>query len=104
LGSWLIGLSQHGGDVNAEDLAQQTALHWAAVRGATSVTDVLLESGARLEAADVNGYRVCNRFVFLNLSSPFRILCSVVGLLVSGCNSSLIKARVLVPKAVLIIV
>lgn len=59
---WLIVLLQHGGDVNAEDNSQQTALHWAAVRGATATADVLLENGARLEAADVNGYRVCNRF------------------------------------------
>uniref|UniRef100_A0ACD5X0U3 Uncharacterized protein n=1 Tax=Avena sativa TaxID=4498 RepID=A0ACD5X0U3_AVESA len=48
---------EHGGDVNAEDLAQQTALHWAAVRGATAVADVLLDNSARLEAADVSGYR-----------------------------------------------
>ncbi|XP_044981454.1 probable protein S-acyltransferase 23 isoform X2 [Hordeum vulgare subsp. vulgare] len=49
---------EHGGDVNAEDHSQQTALHWAAVRGATATADVLLENGARLEAGDVNGYRL----------------------------------------------
>ena len=49
---------KHGGDVNATDLMQQTALHWAAVNGATSVADILLDNGARVEAADVNGYRV----------------------------------------------
>ena len=69
--------------MNAEDHAQQTALHWAAVRGATAVADVLLESGARLEAADVNGYRVCNYVVVLNLYSPFWVLFNVLGL-VSG--------------------
>lgn len=36
---------------------QQTALHWAAVRGGIAVTDVLLQNGARVEAADINGYR-----------------------------------------------
>jgi len=54
----LFGLLQYGGDVNATDHARQTALHWAAVRGSTSVADVLMEHGARVEAADVNGYRV----------------------------------------------
>ena len=44
--------------MNATDHAHQTALHWAAVRGATAVADLLLENGARIEAADVNGYRV----------------------------------------------
>jgi palmitoyltransferase ZDHHC13/17 len=44
--------------VNATDHARQTALHWAAVRGSTSVADVLMEHGARVEAADVNGFRV----------------------------------------------
>ncbi|KAH9625762.1 hypothetical protein KSS87_017599 [Heliosperma pusillum] len=47
----------HGGDVNAEDNGMQTALHWAAVRGSTAVADLLLQNGARVEAADVNGYR-----------------------------------------------
>ena len=47
--------------MNATDHAQQTALHWAAVRGSTSVADVLVEHGARVEAADVNGYRVMRR-------------------------------------------
>jgi len=49
---------KHGSDVNAVDNSQQTALHWAAVRGAIAVADVLLQNGARVEAADLNGYRV----------------------------------------------
>lgn len=44
--------------MNAVDNAQQTALHWAAVNGSVAVADVLLQSGARVEAADSNGYRV----------------------------------------------
>ena len=51
-------LLKHGGDVHATDNAKQTALHWAAVRGSITAADVLLQSGARVEAADVNGYRV----------------------------------------------
>ena len=58
LGWCLFGFLKHGGDVNAADHMQQTALHWAAVRGSIAAADVLLESGARVEAADVNGYRV----------------------------------------------
>lgn len=53
--SWFL---KHGADVNATDLMQQTALHWAAVRGAITVADLLLENGARMEAADIHGYRV----------------------------------------------
>lgn len=49
--------------MNAADLGQQTALHWAAVRGAVAVADVLLQNGARVEAADLNGYRVNNSIV-----------------------------------------
>ncbi|KAL0365252.1 UNVERIFIED_CONTAM: putative protein S-acyltransferase 23 [Sesamum angustifolium] len=47
----------NGGEVNAKDNAGQTALHWAAVRGSIAAADVLLQNGARVEAADVNGYR-----------------------------------------------
>lgn len=53
---WL--LLKHGGDVNATDNNRQTALHWAAVRGSIAVVDVLVQNGARVEAADVHGYRV----------------------------------------------
>ena len=49
---------KHGAEVNATDHIQQTALHWAAVRGTTIVADLLLDNGARLEAADMHGYRV----------------------------------------------
>lgn len=51
-------LLKHGGDVNAVDNARQTALHWAAVRGSVTVADILLQNGARVEASDLNGYRV----------------------------------------------
>lgn len=44
--------------MNATDLSQQTALHWAAVRGSIGVADLLLQNGGRVEAADANGYRV----------------------------------------------
>ena len=54
-------LLKHGGDVHATDNAKQTALHWAAVRGSIAAADVLLQSGARVEATDVNGYRVIAR-------------------------------------------
>ncbi|KAL5067179.1 hypothetical protein RYX36_018066, partial [Vicia faba] len=43
---------------NAKDNTQQTALHWAAVRGSVAAAGVLLENGARVEAADINGCRV----------------------------------------------
>ncbi|GJZ78404.1 zinc finger, DHHC-type, palmitoyltransferase, ankyrin repeat-containing domain protein [Tanacetum coccineum] len=36
----------------------QTALHWSAVRGAIQVADLLLEEGARVNAADIYGYQV----------------------------------------------
>lgn len=49
---------QRGGEVNTKDNAGQTALHWAAVRGSIAAADVLLQNGARVEAADINGYRV----------------------------------------------
>jgi len=58
---------KHGGDVNAADNSGQSALHWAAVRGCIAVADVLLQNGARIEAADFNGYRViANDPVLLN--------------------------------------
>lgn len=44
--------------MNAADNSQQTAFHWAAVRGSVAAADVLVQNGARIEAADVNGYRV----------------------------------------------
>ena len=58
---------KHGGDVNQHDNVRQTALHWAAVRGSIAVADVLLQNGGRVEAADVNGYRV-KMFCILLLS------------------------------------
>jgi palmitoyltransferase ZDHHC13/17 len=48
--------------VNSADLGGQTALHWAAVRGATPVADILLQNGAHPEAADTHGYRVISQF------------------------------------------
>lgn len=58
-------LLKHGGDVNATDGRLQTALHWAAVQGSVAVADVLMQNGARVEAADGNGYRVLFTFHFL---------------------------------------
>lgn len=49
---------KHGGDVNSAASLKQTALHWAAVRGSVTVADILLQNGARVEASDVNGFRV----------------------------------------------
>ncbi|GKA11608.1 serine carboxypeptidase-like protein 13 isoform X1 [Tanacetum coccineum] len=48
---------KRGADVNAVDLTGQTALHWSAVRGAIQVADLLLEEGARVNAADIYGYQ-----------------------------------------------
>lgn len=54
-----IGLDwQHGGDINATDHTGQTALHWSAVRGAIQVAELLLQEGARVNSADMNGYQV----------------------------------------------
>lgn len=44
--------------MNSTDSMKQTALHWAAVRGSIAVADVLLQNGARVEAADAHGFRV----------------------------------------------
>lgn len=44
---------------------QQTALHWAAVRGSIAAADVLLDNGARVEAADLNGYRVHGIIIYI---------------------------------------
>jgi len=49
-------LLERGADVNGADAQGQTALHWAAVRGAVPVAELLLRSGARLERADSRGY------------------------------------------------
>lgn len=40
------------------DHTGQTALHWSAVRGANQVAELLLQEGARVNAADMNGYQV----------------------------------------------
>lgn len=55
--------------MNSVDLGGQTALHWAAVRGATPVADILLQNGAHPEAADTHGYRVISQ-----ISHHFRVL------------------------------
>ena len=63
--------------MNAADHTQQTALHWSAVRGSFTAADILLQNGARLEAADVNGYRVISFLVtsIIYFSSLGRMLC-----------------------------
>ncbi|MBA0719201.1 hypothetical protein Golax_006902, partial [Gossypium laxum] len=48
----------HGGDVHAVDHNGQTALHWSAVRGAVQVAEVLLQEGARVDAAEIYGYQI----------------------------------------------
>lgn len=49
---------QHGADVNAADHTGQTALHWSSVRGAIQVAELLLQEGAKVDAADMYGYQV----------------------------------------------
>lgn len=49
---------QHGADINAMDHTGQTALHWSAVRGGIQVAELLLQEGARVNAADMYGYQV----------------------------------------------
>ncbi|KAK6135502.1 hypothetical protein DH2020_030755 [Rehmannia glutinosa] len=57
-GFTLIAIANlHGGDINARDHTGQTALHWSAVRGAVQVAELLLQEGARVSAADFNGYQ-----------------------------------------------
>lgn len=53
--------------MNAKDNTGQTALHWAAVRGSIAAADVLLQNGARVEADDLNGYRVMQNFISKNI-------------------------------------
>lgn len=53
-----VRIWQHGGDVNAADHTGQTAIHWCAVRGAIKVAEILLQEGARVNAADMYGYQV----------------------------------------------
>ena len=45
------------------DHTGQTALHWTAVRGAIQVAELLLQEGARVNAADMYGYQVSVIFV-----------------------------------------
>ena len=44
--------------MNAADHTGQTALHWSAVRGAIQAAELLLQEGARVNAADMYGYQV----------------------------------------------
>ncbi|MBA0838754.1 hypothetical protein Goarm_004548, partial [Gossypium armourianum] len=53
-----VRLDTHGGDVHAVDHNGQTALHWSAVRGAVQVAEVLLQEGARVDAAEIYGYQI----------------------------------------------
>lgn len=64
---WIAIVWQHGGDVNATDHSGQTALHWSAVRGAIQVAELLLQEGARVNAADMNGYQVRLMWLFFPL-------------------------------------
>ncbi|KAL1531301.1 protein S-acyltransferase [Salvia divinorum] len=52
---------------NARDRTGQTALHWSAVKGAIQVAELLLQEGARVGLADLNGYQILN---YLNISFP----------------------------------
>lgn len=49
---------QHGADLNAADASGQTALLWAAVRGALPAAETLLRAGARIDQTDNKGYGV----------------------------------------------
>lgn len=48
------------------DHTGQTALHWSAVRGAIQVAELLLQEGARVNAADIYGYQVSNLVVYFS--------------------------------------
>jgi hypothetical protein len=52
----LTVLLERGADVNGVDGQGQTALHWAAVRGAVPASELLMRAGARLDRADSRGY------------------------------------------------
>lgn len=69
---------QHGGDVNAADHTGQTALHWSAVRGAMQVAEVLLQEGARVNAADMYGYQVCFHHIVFPTRNATLPICSSV--------------------------
>ena len=58
--------------MNATDHTGQTALHWSAVRGAIQVAELLLQEGARVNAADMNGYQV--RLILLFPRTPRALL------------------------------
>jgi len=53
--------------VSAADHTGQTALHWSAVRGAIQVAELLLQEGARVDAADMYGYQVALFFLYTAL-------------------------------------
>jgi len=57
--------------VNAADHTGQTALHWSAVRGAVQVAELLLQEGARVNAADMYGYQVALFFLYTVRESDF---------------------------------
>lgn len=44
--------------MQGRDGLQQTALHWAAVRGSVAAAQVLLDAHARTDALDQSGYTV----------------------------------------------
>ncbi|CAA3021614.1 S-acyltransferase 24 [Olea europaea subsp. europaea] len=60
------GYSSHGADVNAADHTGQMALHWCAVRGAIQVAELLLQEGARVNAAHMYGYQGCDHLGWSN--------------------------------------
>ena len=53
--------------MSAADHTGQTALHWSAVRGAIQVAELLLQEGARVDAADMYGYQVALFFLYTAL-------------------------------------
>ena len=74
-------LLAQGADVNAPQGDGMTALHWAAFRGDTTLTDVLIKAGAKLEATTRNG-----AYTPLHLASKEGHALTVRRLLKAGSN------------------
>jgi len=62
----LFLFSQSGAEVDARDRWERTALHYACARGLTHATEILVQSGASLEAVGTVGVERWSR-PFVNL-------------------------------------